>query len=60
MDRARSTHGKNRNACRILVEKSEGKRPLGGRRCRREDNFKMGLREIERGGGYGLDSSGSE
>jgi hypothetical protein len=29
MDRACSTNGEKRNACRILVGKSEGKRPLG-------------------------------
>jgi hypothetical protein len=30
-----------------LVGKSEGRRPLGRRRCRWVDNIKMGLREIE-------------
>jgi hypothetical protein len=34
-----------RNAYRILVGKSEGKRPLG-RPSRREDNIKMDLREV--------------
>jgi hypothetical protein len=38
-----------RTADRILVEKSEGKRPLGRPRCRWEDNTKMDLREIEWG-----------
>jgi hypothetical protein len=35
-----------RNACRILVGKPEGKRPLGKPRCRGVDNIKMDLREI--------------
>jgi hypothetical protein len=38
--------GEFRNACKILVGKPEGKRPLGRPRCRWEDNIKMGLREI--------------
>jgi hypothetical protein len=29
----------------MLVEKPEGKRPLGRPRCRREDNTKMSLKE---------------
>jgi hypothetical protein len=35
------------NACRILVGKSEGKRPLGRPKHRWADNIKMDLREIE-------------
>jgi hypothetical protein len=35
-----------RNAYRILVGKSEGKRPLGQPRRRWVDNIKMDLREI--------------
>ena len=36
----------SRNACRVLVGKPEGKRPLR-RPCRRwEDNIKMDLREV--------------
>jgi hypothetical protein len=42
--------GEKRNACRILVGKPEGKRPLGRPRHRWEDNIKMELREIEWGG----------
>jgi hypothetical protein len=38
--------GKNRNACRILVGKIEGKRPLGRPRRRWVKNIKMDLREI--------------
>jgi hypothetical protein len=36
--------GETRNACRILVGKPEGKRPLGRLRCRWVDNIKMDLR----------------
>jgi hypothetical protein len=38
--------GKKRNAYRILVGKSEGKRPLGRPRRKWMDNIKMDLREI--------------
>jgi len=30
----------------VLVGKPEGKRPLGGTRCRWEDNIKMDLQEV--------------
>jgi hypothetical protein len=42
--------GEKRNACRILVGKPEGKRPLGRRRHRWKDNIRMYLREIGSGG----------
>jgi hypothetical protein len=42
--------GEKRNAYRILVGTSEGNRPLGRSRHRREDNIKMDLRDIEWGG----------
>jgi hypothetical protein len=38
--------GENRNACGILVGKSEGKRPLVRPRHKLEDNIKMDLRGI--------------
>jgi hypothetical protein len=42
--------GKKRNACRILVGKPEGKRPLGRPRRRWVDNIEMHLREVGRNG----------
>jgi hypothetical protein len=39
--------GLKRNACRILMEKPEGKRPLGRPRSRWVDNIKTDLGEIE-------------
>jgi hypothetical protein len=38
--------GEKRNACRILVGKPEGKRPVGRLRCRWVDNIKIDLKEI--------------
>jgi hypothetical protein len=46
MGRACSTNVESRNAYRILVGKSEGRRPLGRPRHRWVDNIKMDLREI--------------
>jgi hypothetical protein len=46
--------GENWNAYRIMVGKSEGKRPLGRPRCRRVDNINMDLKR-DRMGWYGLD-----
>jgi hypothetical protein len=46
MGRICSTNGEKRNAYRILMGKSEGKRALGRPRCRWEDNIEMNLREI--------------
>jgi hypothetical protein len=45
-----STNGEKRNACRILVGKPEGKRPIGRTRRRWEDNIRIDLREIGWGG----------
>jgi hypothetical protein len=44
-----STHGKKKNAYRLLVEKPEGKRPLGRPRRRWVDNIRMDLGEVEWG-----------
>jgi hypothetical protein len=44
--------GEKRNACRLLVGKPEGRRPLGTPRRRWMDSVKMDLREI---GWYGMD-----
>jgi hypothetical protein len=38
--------GENRGACRILVGRPEGRRPLGRPRHRWEDNIKMDLQEV--------------
>jgi hypothetical protein len=47
--------GEKRNAYTILIEKPEGKRPLGGPRRRWADNIKMNLTDRMRW--YGLDLS---
>jgi hypothetical protein len=38
--------GEERNACRLLVEKPEGKRPLGRPRRRWVDTIRMDLGEV--------------
>jgi hypothetical protein len=43
--RACSTNGETRNACRILVGKPEGKRPLERPKRSWVDNIKIDLRE---------------
>jgi hypothetical protein len=50
MGKACSTHRAKRNAYRILVEKPEGKRPLGKPKHKWEDTIAMDLRETGRGG----------
>jgi hypothetical protein len=50
MGRACSTNGAKRNACRLFVEKLEGKRPLGRPRRRCVGNIKISLREVGWGG----------
>ena len=42
--------GEKRGIYRVLVEKPEGKRPLGRPRFRWEDNIKMDLQEVVCGG----------
>jgi hypothetical protein len=44
MGRACGTHGKKRNAFRVLMGKPKGEIPLGRRRRKWEDNIKMYLR----------------
>jgi hypothetical protein len=46
MDRACSTHGREGNACRILMVKPEGKRPLRKPRNMWEHNIKIKFRNI--------------
>jgi hypothetical protein len=43
--------GEDRGVHRVLVGKSEGKRPLGRPRRRWKDNIKMDLQEVEGGRG---------
>jgi hypothetical protein len=45
------THGDGRGVYRVLVERPEGKRPLGKPKRRWEDNIKIDLREIGIDGG---------
>jgi hypothetical protein len=42
--------GEERKVYKVLVEKPEGKRPLGRPRCRWEDGIRMDLGEIGLGG----------
>jgi hypothetical protein len=44
--------GERRSAYRALVEKPEGRRPLGRPRHRWEDTIKMDLREVGLGGAW--------
>jgi hypothetical protein len=44
-----SAGGEERGVYRVLVGKSEGKRPLGRLRRRWEDNIRMDLQEVECG-----------
>jgi hypothetical protein len=46
MGKAYSTHGEQRNACRIFMGRPEGKRPVGRPRRRWEYNIRMYLREV--------------
>ena len=46
MGGACSAYGGEERRCRVLVGKTEEKRPLGSSRCRWEDNIKMDLQEV--------------
>jgi hypothetical protein len=46
--------GESRGVYRVLVGKSEGKRPLGRPRLKWEDNIKMDLKEMGWGARTGL------
>jgi len=50
MGGACSAYGGRRGVYRVLVGKTEGRRPLGRPRRRWEDNIKMDLQEVECGG----------
>jgi hypothetical protein len=50
MGGACSAYGERRGVYRVLVGKSEGKRPLGRLRRRWENNIKMDLQEVGCGG----------
>jgi len=50
--------GERKGLYRVLVWKTEGKRPLGGPMRRWEDNIRMDLQEVGCGG-HGLDGAGS-
>jgi len=52
MGGACGAYGEGRGVHRVLVAKPEGKRPLGRPRRRWEDNIKMDLREVGRGGDW--------
>ena len=45
-----SMYGERIDIYRVLMGKPDGKRPLGRRRRRWEDNIKMDLQEVECGG----------
>ena len=45
-------YGEGRGVHRVLVGKSEGKRPLGRPRRRWEDNIKIDLQEVGGGGDW--------
>lgn len=46
MSRAVGTYRENRNACRVLVGRSEEKKLLGGCRCGWENNIQIHLKEL--------------
>jgi len=50
MDGTCSTYGERISVCRVVVRKSDVKKPLGRPRLRREDNIEMDLQEVGCGG----------
>jgi hypothetical protein len=58
MGGACSAYGDRKRVPRVLVGKSEGKRPLGRPRRRWKDNIKMDLQEVECGGMDWMGTSG--
>jgi len=50
MGEACSAHGEGKGVYRVMVEETEGKRPLGRPRRRWGDNIKMDLQEVGCGG----------
>jgi len=52
MARACGSYEGGETCAQVLVEKPEGKRPLGRPRRRWEDNIKMDLREVGGGGDW--------
>ena len=59
MGGACSTYGEMRGVYRVLVEESEGKRPLGRPGPRWEDNIKMNLQKVVLGAWTGSRWTGS-
>jgi hypothetical protein len=41
--------GNKRGVYSVIVGRPEAKRPLGRHRCKRKDNFKMSLQEVDVG-----------
>jgi len=58
MGGASSAYGERRGVCKVLVGKSEGKRPLWRPRCKWEFNIEAHLQEVDCGG-YGIDRASS-
>jgi hypothetical protein len=46
MGRTCSTYGEKINTYKVLVRRSEGRRALGGPRCRWENNIKLDFKVI--------------
>jgi hypothetical protein len=46
MGRVCSLHREKRSKYRVLVRKTEGKRPIGRPTCKWEDDIKMDLKEV--------------